>query len=152
MKKRHARQKAQPPITPPQISEQCCPQCGALLPQPVSQLDAIAGQEQQRRAVTVALTGQHSITLELARAWPTRWPSGGLRGDGGRHSRPHCVPTLSSKLRRVVSNSAWHTGAAGAVKVMKPCSHVQERPGQVRARVTSWIARVCAYLRPPSAS
>ena len=62
MKKRDRSQQAQPPITPPQISEQSCPQCGALLPQPLLRLDAIPGQEHLRRAVTVALTGQHSIT------------------------------------------------------------------------------------------
>jgi predicted ATPase with chaperone activity len=75
MKKRHTGQDAQTPeqisqadltaapITPSEISEQSCPQCGALLPQPLSRLDAIPGQEHLQHAVTVALTGQHSITF-----------------------------------------------------------------------------------------
>jgi hypothetical protein len=75
MRQRHTREQAEPPatttqsdqaaapITPIQISEQCCPQCGALLRQPLLRLDAIPGQEQLRRAVTVALTGQHSISF-----------------------------------------------------------------------------------------
>jgi predicted ATPase with chaperone activity len=37
--------------------------CGAILPAPLSRLDAIPGQEHLRRAVTVALTGNHSITF-----------------------------------------------------------------------------------------
>jgi predicted ATPase with chaperone activity len=63
MKKRDTHQEAEPPITPPQISEQCCRECGALLPQPLNRLEAIPGQEHLRRAVTVALTGEHSITF-----------------------------------------------------------------------------------------
>ena len=75
MKKRHTGQDAQTseqisqadlavaPITPLQLSEQCCPECGALLPRPLSRLDTIPGHEHLRRAITVALTGQHSITF-----------------------------------------------------------------------------------------
>jgi hypothetical protein len=37
--------------------------CGAILPAPLSRLDAIPGQEHLRRAITVALTGNHPITF-----------------------------------------------------------------------------------------
>jgi predicted ATPase with chaperone activity len=50
-------------ITPGDLINASCPQCGALLPRMLSRLDAIPGQEHLRRAVTVALTGQHSITF-----------------------------------------------------------------------------------------
>jgi hypothetical protein len=42
---------------------QACACCGAILPAPLSRLDAIPGQEHLRRAVTVALTGNHPITF-----------------------------------------------------------------------------------------
>jgi predicted ATPase with chaperone activity len=51
------------PVTPDDLISASCPQCGALLPRMLSRLDAIPGQEHLRRAVTVALTGQHSITF-----------------------------------------------------------------------------------------
>jgi predicted ATPase with chaperone activity len=54
---------AAPPITPAEASHQTCTCCGAVLPLPLSRLDAIPGQEHLRRAVTVALTGQHTITF-----------------------------------------------------------------------------------------
>jgi hypothetical protein len=37
--------------------------CGAILPAPLSRLDAISGQEHPRRAVTAALTGYLPITF-----------------------------------------------------------------------------------------
>jgi hypothetical protein len=51
------------PITPAEALSQTCACCGAILPLPLSRLDAIAGQEQLRRAVTIALTGNHPITF-----------------------------------------------------------------------------------------
>jgi predicted ATPase with chaperone activity len=51
------------PVTPDDLISASCPQCGALLPRMLSRLDAIPGQELLRRAVTVALTGQHAITF-----------------------------------------------------------------------------------------
>jgi predicted ATPase with chaperone activity len=75
MKKRHTPQSAatpaitsasdpaSTPITPAEASHQTCTCCGAVLPLPLSRLDAIPGQEHLRRAVTVALTGQHTITF-----------------------------------------------------------------------------------------
>jgi predicted ATPase with chaperone activity len=51
------------PVTPEDLISASCPQCGALLPRILSRLDAIPGQEHLRRAVTVALTGSHSITF-----------------------------------------------------------------------------------------
>ena len=51
------------PVTPDDLISASCPQCGALLPRMLSRLDAIPGQEHLRRAVTVALTGAHSITF-----------------------------------------------------------------------------------------
>jgi predicted ATPase with chaperone activity len=51
------------PVTPDDLIRASCPQCGALLPRMLSRLDAIPGQEHLRRAVTVALTGQHAITF-----------------------------------------------------------------------------------------
>jgi predicted ATPase with chaperone activity len=51
------------PVTPDDLISASCPQCGALLPRMLSRLDAIPGQEHLRRAVTVALTGSHSITF-----------------------------------------------------------------------------------------
>ncbi len=42
---------------------QACACCGAILPAPLSRLDAIPGQEHLRRAVTVALTVNHPITF-----------------------------------------------------------------------------------------
>jgi predicted ATPase with chaperone activity len=51
------------PMTPAHVKEQTCTCCGAILPMPLSRLDAIPGQEQLRRAVTVALTGNHPITF-----------------------------------------------------------------------------------------
>ena len=52
-----------PPLTPSQLREHTCPQCGALLPQPIGRLDEIPGQAHLRRAVAVALTGNHPITF-----------------------------------------------------------------------------------------
>ena len=52
-----------PPITPAEASHQTCSCCGAMLPLPLSRLEAIPGQEHLRRAVTVALTGNHPITF-----------------------------------------------------------------------------------------
>src|SRR5262249_12532171 len=75
MKKRHTLQRtetpatteqvapASTPITPAETLRQTCACCGAILPLPLSRLDAIPGQEHLRRAVTVALTGNHSITF-----------------------------------------------------------------------------------------
>ena len=73
MKKRHTPQPEattdptdipQPaPETPPEVLSQSCACCGAILPAPLSRLDAIPGQEHLRRAVTVALTGNHPITF-----------------------------------------------------------------------------------------
>jgi predicted ATPase with chaperone activity len=51
------------PVTPDDLISASCPQCGALLPRMLSRLDAIPAQEHLRRAVTVTLTGQHSITF-----------------------------------------------------------------------------------------
>ena len=51
------------PVTPADVLTQSCACCGAILPAPISRLDAIPGQEHLRRAVTVALTGNHSITF-----------------------------------------------------------------------------------------
>ncbi len=62
MSKRHTRRSAQP-ITPASISEQSCPTCGAILPPPIGRFGDIPGQAHLRRAVTVALTGNHSITF-----------------------------------------------------------------------------------------
>ncbi|HJZ50529.1 MAG TPA: hypothetical protein VKE41_25330 [Roseiflexaceae bacterium] len=75
MKKRHTPQRTETPattdqpaspstpITPAEALRQTCPCCGAILPLPLSRLDAIPGQEHLRRAVTVALTGTHPITF-----------------------------------------------------------------------------------------
>jgi hypothetical protein len=75
MKKRHRGQDTQTPeqisqadltaapIIPTQISPHRGPHCGTLLPFSLSRLDAIPGQEHLRRAVTMALTGQHTITF-----------------------------------------------------------------------------------------
>jgi hypothetical protein len=70
MKKRHTPQPASGtpdlaalPVTPPDVLSQACACCGAILPLPLNRLDAIPGQEHLRRAVTVALTGNHSITF-----------------------------------------------------------------------------------------
>ena len=51
------------PLTPSDVLQQACACCGAILPAPLSRLDAIPGQEHLRRAVTVALTGNHPITF-----------------------------------------------------------------------------------------
>src|SRR4051794_40172157 len=50
-------------ITPSDVLTQACACCGAILLAPLSRLDAIPGQEHLRRAVTVALTGNHPITF-----------------------------------------------------------------------------------------
>jgi predicted ATPase with chaperone activity len=50
-------------VTPPDVLSQACACCGAILPSPLNRLDAIPGQEHLRRAVTVALTGNHPITF-----------------------------------------------------------------------------------------
>ena len=50
-------------MTPSDVLTQACACCGAILPAPLSRLDAIPGQEHLRRAVTVALTGNHPITF-----------------------------------------------------------------------------------------
>jgi predicted ATPase with chaperone activity len=63
MSKRQTRRSTTTPITPATISEQSCPACGAILPAPIGRLDDIPGQAHLRRAVTVALTGNHSITF-----------------------------------------------------------------------------------------
>ncbi len=63
MSKRHTRHSAPTPITPGTISDHACPTCGAILPAPIGRLDDIPGQAHLRRAVTVALTGNHSITF-----------------------------------------------------------------------------------------
>ena len=75
MKKRHTQQPvatpdsigqsepASAPLTPSDVLTQACAYCGAVLPAPLSRLDAIPGQEHLRRAVTVALTGNHPITF-----------------------------------------------------------------------------------------
>jgi predicted ATPase with chaperone activity len=63
MTKRHTRRSAATPVTPAAISDQSCPTCGAILPAPIGRLDDIPGQAHLRRAVTVALTGNHSITF-----------------------------------------------------------------------------------------
>src|SRR5512144_3102456 len=51
------------PVTPSDVLTQACACCGAILPAPLNRLDAIPGQEHLRRAVTVALTGNHPITF-----------------------------------------------------------------------------------------
>ena len=51
------------PVTPSDVLTQACACCGAILPAPLSRLDTIPGQEHLRRAVTVALTGNHPITF-----------------------------------------------------------------------------------------
>jgi predicted ATPase with chaperone activity len=51
------------PVTPSDVLTQVCACCGAILPSPLSRLNAIPGQEHLRRAVTVALTGNHPITF-----------------------------------------------------------------------------------------
>jgi predicted ATPase with chaperone activity len=51
------------PLTPSDVLTQACACCGAILPAPITRLDAIPGQEHLRRAVTVALTGNHPITF-----------------------------------------------------------------------------------------
>src|SRR5262245_55070657 len=63
MSKRHMRRSEATPITSATISEQSCPMCGAILPAPIGRLDDIPGQAHLRRALTVALTGNHSITF-----------------------------------------------------------------------------------------
>jgi len=45
------------------VLTQACACCGAILPAPLSRLDSIPGQEHLRRAVTVALTGNHPIAF-----------------------------------------------------------------------------------------
>jgi predicted ATPase with chaperone activity len=50
-------------VTPSDVLTQACACCGAILPAPLSRLDAIPGQEHLRRAATVALTGNHPITF-----------------------------------------------------------------------------------------
>jgi predicted ATPase with chaperone activity len=45
------------------VLTQSCACCGAILPKPLNRLDAIPGQGHLRRAVSVALTGNHSITF-----------------------------------------------------------------------------------------
>jgi hypothetical protein len=50
-------------VTPPDVLQQLCACCGAILPAPLSRLDAIPGQEHLCRAVSVAPTGNHSITF-----------------------------------------------------------------------------------------
>src|SRR4051812_36824934 len=54
---------ASAPVTSPDVLMQSCACCGAILPAPLSRLDAIPGQEHLRRAVVVALTGNHPITF-----------------------------------------------------------------------------------------
>jgi predicted ATPase with chaperone activity len=51
------------PVTPSDVLMQSCACCGAILPAPLLRLDAIPGQEKMRRAVTVALAGNHPITF-----------------------------------------------------------------------------------------
>ena len=51
------------PVTPFDVLTQACACCGAILPVPLLRLDAIPGQEKMRRAVSVALTGNHPITF-----------------------------------------------------------------------------------------
>ena len=51
------------PVSPHDVLTQSCACCSAILPAPLSRLDAIPGQEHLRRAVTVALTGNHPITF-----------------------------------------------------------------------------------------
>jgi magnesium chelatase family protein len=63
MSKRHTRRSTATPFTPASITDQSCPACGAILPDPIGRLDDIPGQAHLRRAVTVALTGNHSITF-----------------------------------------------------------------------------------------
>jgi predicted ATPase with chaperone activity len=75
MKKRHTQQPAatpdsirqsepaSEPLTPSDVLTQACACCGAILPAPLSRLDAIPAQEHLRRAVSVALTGNHPITF-----------------------------------------------------------------------------------------
>ena len=50
-------------LTLAELESQCCPQCRALLPEPIGRLDQIPGQLHLRRAVVVALTGKHPITF-----------------------------------------------------------------------------------------
>src|SRR5215212_1097962 len=54
---------ASAPLIPSDVLTQACACCGAILPAPLSRLDAIPSQEHLRRAVTVALTGNHPITF-----------------------------------------------------------------------------------------
>jgi len=63
MTRRQRRQSPAAPITPATLGQHACPTCGALLPTPISRLDQIPDQVHLRRAVTVALTGNHSITF-----------------------------------------------------------------------------------------
>ena len=63
MSKRQTHRSTTTPITPATIGEQSCPACGAILPAPIGRLDDMPGQAHLRRAVTVALTGNHSITF-----------------------------------------------------------------------------------------
>jgi predicted ATPase with chaperone activity len=63
MSKRRTRQSPVALITPATLDQHVCPTCGALLPTPISRLDQIPDQAHLRRAVTVALTGNHSITF-----------------------------------------------------------------------------------------
>jgi hypothetical protein len=50
-------------VTLSDVLTQSCACCGAILPSPLSRLDAIPSQEHLRRAVSVALTGNHPITF-----------------------------------------------------------------------------------------
>src|SRR5215213_301801 len=54
---------ASAPLTPSDVLQQACACCGAILPALLSRLDAIPAQEHLRRAVSVALTGNHAITF-----------------------------------------------------------------------------------------
>ena len=51
------------PVTPSDVLPQACACCDTIVPAPLSRLDAIPGQEHLRRAITVALTGNHSLTF-----------------------------------------------------------------------------------------
>ncbi len=86
MKKRNTRQPAATPdttdlpdpgaalVTPSDVLTQACACCGAILPAPLSRLDALPGQEHLRRAVTVALTGTiRSPSWAVAAHWPMHW-------------------------------------------------------------------------------
>ena len=53
-------------ITPPDVLRQACACCGAILPAPLSRLDAIPGQEHLRRAVTGTMH-RHSGKLQSQR-------------------------------------------------------------------------------------